>query len=68
MEVEISCLGACDSQNILISQQTLFFFPRKIKSPASKTEAEEFEGEESMLESEPFNKNNSPNPFDSNQL
>lgn len=35
MEVEISCLGACDSQNILISQQTLFF-SRKIKSPVSK--------------------------------
>lgn len=67
MEVEISCLGVCDSWNILISQQTLFFHVRS-NHLQQKTEAEEFEREESMFDSEWFSKNNSPNPFDFNQL
>lgn len=68
IEVEISCSGAYDSENILIFQQTLFVLHVRSNYLHQKTEIEEFEGEESPFVSEWINKINSSNLFDSNHL
>lgn len=68
IEVEISCSGVYDSENILIFQQTFFVPHVRSNYLHQKTEREKSEEEESLFVSEWINKINSSNLFDSNHL